>query len=196
VPAENRKFDPAQLPTVVNEIEAISPSLAPHVGSYPIRLFVLPKSLDPAASRGSDTLPGRITPGHNQATIRWQQGRKSSERRYESFAGIVTIKMIGLNIQDYRIVGAKVQEILTEFASFDENRVPISCPTTLAPVSRRGAIDYRRIAARGHKDFGGHCRGGRLAMGSGDGQAAVHLHQLAKHFGIAPDWNAEFGSAT
>ena len=195
---------------MVHEIEAIPPLLALHVRSHPVgsgeqgagsraACAVAPdrvaagwrsgtvdrKRLDPAAGRGSDTLHGRIAPGHDQAAVGRQQGRKTGERRFQGLAGVVAIEMIGLDIQDHRVVGAKVQEIPAKFAGLDEDGVSVARPAAVASVSRCGAIDHRGIAARGHEDFGGHGRGGRFAMGSGDGQAAVPLHQLAEHFGIA-----------
>ena len=88
-----------------------------------------------------------------------------------------------------------MQEIPAKFASLDEDGISLARPAPVPPVSGCGTIDYRRIAARSHKDFGGHCRGGRLPMGSGDGQAAVPLHQPAEHFGIADDRNAELRAA-
>ena len=104
--------------------------------------------------------------------------------------------MIGLDIQDHRVVGAKMQEIPAKFASLDEDDVSVARPAAVALRLwvRRHKSPW--IAARGHEDFGGHGRGGRLAMGSGDRQAAVPLHQQAEHFGIAQDRNAEFCGST
>ena len=196
VPAKYGKLDPAEVPAAVDEVEAVSPTLAPHIGSHPVRRFLRSKSLDPAAGSSTGTTDGRIAQGHKQAAIGRQQGGKTGECRFEGLAGVVAIEMIGLDIQDHRVVRAEMQEILAKFAGLDKDGLSVAGTATVASTSRHRAINDRGIAARGHEDFRRHGRDSRLSMGPGHGQAAVPLHQPAEHFGIAQDGDAELGCST
>ena len=149
---------------------------------------------DPTESTGMPPEAGTTAAGQTKGTCR------SASEACEFCWNFLLLRphdavILFFDVQDYRVVGAKVQEIPAKFTSLDENGMSFACPAAVVPASGGSAVDYRRIAARGHEDFGGHGRGGRLAVGPGDRQAVTPLHQLAEHLGIAVDRNAEFYSA-
>ena len=97
---------------------------------------------------------GRVAAGYDQAAIGWEQGRKSGERRFEGLLGVVAIEMIGLDVQDCRDWRGEGAGNSGEIRKPPPERpIGVARPAAVAAASRHGAIDHRRIAARGPRVF-------------------------------------------
>ena len=133
--------------------------------------------------------------GTNQRPLWRQQGGKLAKRILQRLAGRIAIEVIVLDVQYHCIVRAKMEEVPLILARLDKHDLTIARVPALAATARRRPVDERRIAAGGHEDFGGHRRSRRFAMRARDGQPAPAPHEQAEHFGVADDWNSQFGGA-
>ena len=109
--------------------------------------------------------------------------------------------MIGIDIGDDRDSGRQAQERAVAFIGFHDHPFAGAKPRIGAVGVDDAAIDDGRIEAARIQQRRDQGRGRRLAVGAGDGDADLQMHDLGQHLGTAHQrqhWRArriEFGIA-
>ena len=114
------------------------------------------------------------------------------ERVLHGLEGLEMIEMLGIDIGDDRDLGRQLQERAVALVRFDHHPVARTETRVGAIGIDDAAIDHGGIEAAGIEQRRDHRGRGGLAVGAGDGDAALQPHQLGQHLGAAHHRNAPF----
>ena len=147
--------------------------------------------------RRSSILPTRVLhhgmiDAHHGKAIERQVLDEMAEGVLHRFEGLEVIEMLGIDIGDDRDLGRQLQERAVTLVRFDHHPVAGAKPRIRAIGVDDAAIDHGGIEAAGIEQRCDHRGRGGLAVGAGDGDAALQPHQLGQHLGAAHHRNAAF----
>ena len=127
----------------------------------------------------------RMIGAHHREAVERHVLDESAERLLHRLEGLEMIEMLGIDIGDDGDVGRKLQEGAVGLVGLDHHPVAGAEPRIGAVGVDDAAVDHGRIEAAGVEQRGDE-RGRRgLAVGAGDGDAALEPHQLGQHLGAA-----------
>ena len=103
------------------------------------------------------------------------------ERRLHGVEGLEMVEMLGIDIGHDGDVGRQLEEGAVGFVGLDHHPVAGAEPRIGAIGIDDAAIDDGGIEAAGIEQGGDQRGRGGLAVGAGDGDAALEAHQLGQH---------------
>ena len=93
----------------------------------------------------------------------------------------VEVQVLPVQVGDHGGLGAKIGEGAVAFVGLGHEVVAPAQDGVGAEIIADGAHHHGGVEAAGPEDGGGHGGGGGLAVGPGDGDLPVALHQLGQH---------------
>ncbi len=151
----------------------------PHVG-----LRVLAIGDDAAVLDAADELLHHLVVGaHHRETVERHVLDKAAERFLHRVVGLEVVEVLGIDIGDDGDVGRQLQEGAVGLVGLHHHPVAAAEPRIGAVGFDDAAVDDGRIEIAGVEQRRDQRRGRGLAVGAGDGDAALEPHQLGEHLG-------------
>ena len=157
-----------------------------------LRIFAVgdDAAVDDAAGQ---PLHDRMIGAHHHEAVERHVLHEGDEGVLHGLEGLEVIEMLGVDIGDDGDVGRQLEEGAVGFVGLHHHPVAGPEPRIGAVGVDDAAVDHRRVEAGAVEQRRDH-RGGRgLAVGAGDGDAALQPHQFGQHLG-APHHRQALGA--
>ncbi len=137
-----------------------------------------------------DGLHHRMIDAHHGEAVERHALDEVAEGVLHRIEGLEVIEMLGIDIGDDGDVGRAPQEGAVALVGFHHHPLAGAEPRIGAVGIDDAAIDHRGVEIAGVEQRRHHRRGGGLAMGAGDCDAALQAHQFGEHLGAPHHRNA------